>query len=182
MTMMTLTELFAAMTDEQARGVQGKATREFWAVVIAKLERLSTNEVHAADRGDLQQRAVEAALKKIESKTFEYRGPKAFTAWLRGIVKYEALKLDHKRARLSKIVREFAREPVDETDRSPTSTVFAWQQWQAIREAMKLLTPVQREALEYVDTHALAEAKGILLDTARKQRRRAENALRRLLR
>ena len=177
---MTLSELLATVKDEQARGVRGKATHQFLIVVFAKLGQLAVYEVGSGDHGDLVQRSAAKVWKLLPG--FEYRGPEAFTAWLREIVRFEALALRRKGARRGVLAEALEREPAGAVGPSPTSVVFRDQKLQAIEEAKKLLTPMQREALAYDDTRELAKAKGIPLVTARRRKRRAERRLRVLLR
>ena len=173
---MTIGEQLAAMKAEHAQGVmQGLATRRFWRTVTAMVRRLSVHEVGLSDREDLVQRSVLAACKMIHE--FEYRGPEAFSGWLRAIVRYEALALRRKGATHGRLVRRLEQEPARVAGRSPSSLVLAGQRWRAIETAMKLLGPRQRESLEFADTHELAQAKGIVKVTARRRRRRAEKRL-----
>lgn len=177
---MITAELLAAMRVEQAQRVPGKAARAFWEMVMAELDVLTIGKVAGVDRNDLKQRSVEAAWRKIHG--FNYLGPKALTGWLHEIVRFEMSKMVRKTDSRRKLARAIDREPVAPIGRSATSTVFIDEKRKAIREAMEQLTPTQREALEYDDTRALAKAKGISVKTAWQQRRRAEKALRRLLR
>ena len=177
---MTIGAQLAAMKDEHAQGVQGQATQTFWATVSRIVHRLSALEVEPSEHDELVQRSVFRAWQMIHD--FEYRGPDAFTGWLRRIVRYQARTLRRKDAARRRLVGRLEREPCRVVQRSPSSMVLVGERWRAVEAAKTKLGPRQRRALEFSDTHQLAKALGIAFDTARKQRRRAEKRLKSLLR
>ncbi|PRQ03347.1 hypothetical protein ENSA5_16550 [Enhygromyxa salina] len=170
-----LDELLLNMRAEEARGsTGGRVERAFWKTVSAKLLQICEAKVGPVDGHDLKQRSLMVVMKKLPG--YEKQTPGGFSRWLHRIVKFEALKLhhnngNHERKRTGEARAILRAMACPETRLS--STLYKVEQLQAVEQAMPRLTKLQRESLLYVDTHALALAFDIAVETARARRRRA---------
>lgn len=179
-----LDDLLLQMRAEKARGsTRGLAERAFWKAVSAKLLQVCESKVGPVDAHDLKQRALMTVMKKLQR--YEKQVPDGFSRWLHRIVKFEALQLRRQNARHERNRGSEARAMLRAMacpDTRLSSAVFKVEQLQAVERAMQRLSKLQREALQFMDTHALALAKGIAVATARRRRRRAVERLIVLLR
>ena len=179
-----LDDLLLQMRAEQARGqIRGPAERTFWRAVNTTLMQFCERKVGYVDAPDLLQRSIMTIMAKLPRYTKQV--PDGFSRWLHKIVKFEALRLRqqgarHERKRGSE-ARAIIRAMICPETRL-SSALYMLEQLRAVEQAMTRLTKRQREALEFVDTRALASAKNISVETARQRRRRAVARLIELLR
>ena len=180
-----LDDLLLRMRAEQARGRTGvgPAERAFWKAVNTKLVQICEPKVGFIDGPDLRQRSLMAVMKLLPG--YEKQVPDGCSRWLHRIVKFELLSLHrewscHERKRNSEARAIVLAMACPETRLS--SAIYKVEQLRAVEKAMQRLSKLQREALLYVDTRALALAEGIAVVTARRRRRRAVDRLIVLLR
>ncbi len=168
---MTLDERLARMRAEGTRAAQ----RDFWRAVHKELWRSVRHESDYFAKEELVARSMEVILKRLGG--FEPRGADGCKSWVREIADREIWKRKQELARATGR-RERLREWAAALWPTNPFTSLRWHVYRGIVKQLIASMPTpHRDALQFEDAHALAEARGISLRAARMRRRRAMQRL-----
>jgi DNA-directed RNA polymerase specialized sigma24 family protein len=171
-------ERFQAMRDEAARGrLTSQTENAFWrAVSDALLVAICQHGYVKAEADDLVQASLIVVHLKLAK--FEPEGPRGFSAWLKEIARLEALDHRARPLRYQRKLERLRRLAVRESGTTPRSWTLDRERLNIVAMLASELTTPQRDALEFPDHFALANARGITIDAAKKRWDRAVAGLR----
>lgn len=172
---MTLDERLARMRAEGTRTAQ----RDFWRAVHEELWRSVRHESDYFAKEELVSRSMTVIVHKLDG--FEPSGADGCRRWVREIAALELWKHKQELARATGR-RERLREWAAALWRTSPLTSLRWQVYRGLVERLiaSMSTP-HREALQFEDARAMADARGISIRAARMRRRRAMQRLADLL-
>ncbi len=124
--------------------------------------------------------ALQGAYEALLDGSAKFEGRSSFKSFLFGIVRNKARSLRRKKKVGRLVALDFADEP--EVDPVGAKAMERAQRKAAIRQALQVLSPKQRDVLELVFYHDLtieeaAQVMGVRLGTARTHYKRAKNAM-----
>jgi hypothetical protein len=172
---MTLDERLARMRAEGTRAAQ----RDFWMAVHDELWRSVRHESDYVAKEELVSRAMAVIVVKLDG--FEPSGADGCRRWVREIAALELCKRKQELARAAGR-RERLREWAAALWRtSPLTSLHRQVHAGIVRRLIASLSTPHRDALQFEDARALADARGIGIRAARMRRRRAMQRLAELL-
>jgi hypothetical protein len=172
---MTLDDRLARMRAEGTRAAQ----RGFWIAVHDELWRSVRHEPDYFAKEELVSRAMAVIVFKLDG--FEPRGADGCRRWVREIAALELCKRKQELARAAGR-RERLREWAAALWRTSPLTSLRRQVYRGVvKQLIASMSTPHRDALQFEDAHALADARGISIRAARMRRRRAMQRLADLL-
>lgn len=149
----------------------GGSSRVFWRQVDTELRDFFARRFDSAATDELVQRTTMVVWRKLES--YEQTAPDSFVRWLRVIAANEAR--DHRREAPRAAARraKLRARPSPSKATSPFTWLRRHERLEFVKRIVAALPSGQRDALQFEDARALAEARGLDIDAARMRRHRA---------
>lgn len=150
----------------------GGSSRVFWRQVDTQLRdffRARRFDKPTAD--ELVQRATVVVWRKLAR--YEQTAPDSFVRWLRVIAAKEARAHLREKDRAAGRRAKLDEQPSPPKPASPFTWLRRHERLELVKRLAASLTSGQRDALQFEDARALAEARGLDIDAARMRRHRA---------
>jgi hypothetical protein len=172
---MTLDERLARMRAEGTRAAQ----RSFWIAVHDELWRSVRHEPDYFAKEELVSRAMTVIVLKIDG--FERRGADGCRRWVREIAALELCKRKQELARATGRRQRLREWAAALWRTSPLTALHRQVHEGMVKRLIASMSTRHRDALQFEDARALADARGIGMGAARMRRRRAMRRLADLL-
>lgn len=149
----------------------GGSSRVFWRQVDTQLRDFFRARFDKPTTDELVQRATVVVWRKLAS--YQQTAPDSFVRWLRVIAANEARAHLREKDRAAGRRAKLDEQPSPPKPTSPFTWLHRHERLELVKRLAASLTRGQRDALQFEDARALAEARGLDVDAARMRRHRA---------